>query len=385
MPTGMRYSFTDGPIDKRGISDAIFMLPWEEIPELAMFGMDSARQKFNIVNPMQRDIEVIEDKMRAMESTLNGALADGVGTTVNVAAGDGVLFRAGNIIKVDSELMRVTAVATDALTVVRGVHGTTGAAHSDAAPVLISTHTVQEGADYAQGYTTLTSQWMNHTQIISESVVITGTDKVVGKYGLTVDELEYHAGKLFNNNGSAGIVARLHAQTFYHGEKEQRTASLPGAMGGFNSRLSEIPSTNKVDLSGSAVTKDDIHTVIRGIRQNNGNPDILLCNAWGLEKIAGFYADTIRTTRDETVGGHEITQVLTPHGRVSVLYSWLCPEDEIYFVDREKVGWHALRPYTVNPTVELGDREGAEVLGEYTFLMINPEGHGKISNMSTTT
>ena len=67
------------------------------------------------------------------------------------------------------------------------------------------------------------------------------------------------------------------------------------------------------------------------------------------------------------------------------MYSWLCGETDVYFVDRNRVGWHALRPYAVNPTIELGDRMGAQVLGEYTFLMTNPEGHGKIFNMSAST
>ena len=378
---GLRYSFTDGPLDKRGISDAIFMLDWEEIPLLALLGMDSATQKFQLVNPMARTIEVIEDAMRSFTTTLDAdsLTAD---TTLDVQAGDGILFRSGDIIKVDDELMLVTAVSTDELTVTRGWGGTTAHDMVDTDPVLIVTNAVAEGADYRQGTTTLTTQWSNYTQIISEAVTITGTDQVVAKYGISVDELEYHASKLFNNGGRAGVIARYLAQTFYHGQKQVRAAGTPvSTMGGFNSRLSEIPASNKVALSGGALTKAAIHTVIRGIRQNNGNPDIMVCNAWAMEMINSFYEGNIRTTRDETVGGSEITQIMTPHGRVNVVYDWLCPTTEIYFIDRERVGWHALRPFETTPTIELGDRAGMQVLGEYTFLMTNPEGHGKISGM----
>lgn len=381
--TGLRYSFTDAAIDKRGISDAVFMLDWKEIPLLAMFGMDSATAKFRLVQAMSRDVEVIEDKMRPFQSILATALADGTGTAVVVTAGEGVLFREDDIIKIEDESMRVTAVATDTLTVVRGYGETTGVAHAQDLPILLVTRAVQEGEDYKTGFTTLTSQWMNHTQIISESVRVTKTDIAVNKWGVD-DELDYQVMKLFNNGGRAGVIARFLANTFYHGTREQRTASLPGAMGGFNSRLAEIPDSNKLLLAGAAVTRDDVETVIRGIRDNDGTPDILVTNSWGLKKLSDFYADTIQTTRDETIGGHEITQILTPSGTVSILYDWLCPQDQMYFVDRERVGWHALRPFEKTDTVELGDRFGAEVVGEYTFLMTNPEGHGRISGMDTT-
>lgn len=61
--------------------------------------------------------------------TLNGAIANATTTTVTMAAGHGISV--GHTIIVESEQMYVSAVATNTLTVVRGVNGTTAADHAD--------------------------------------------------------------------------------------------------------------------------------------------------------------------------------------------------------------------------------------------------------------
>ena len=58
-------------------------------------------------------------------------------TTFNVTATEGALFSPGNMILLDSEYMEVTGVSTDTLTVIRGVNGSTVAAHLQNAPVSI--------------------------------------------------------------------------------------------------------------------------------------------------------------------------------------------------------------------------------------------------------
>jgi len=56
-------------------------------------------------------------------------------TTLTVTSGS--LFDADQIIKIDNEILRVTAVSTADLTVVRGENGSTGATHTDGSTVYI--------------------------------------------------------------------------------------------------------------------------------------------------------------------------------------------------------------------------------------------------------
>jgi hypothetical protein len=63
----------------------------------------------------------------ATGSTLNGAITTTTATSVPVTSGTG--YAAGNIIKVDAELMQITNVATNTLTVIRGWNGSAAATH----------------------------------------------------------------------------------------------------------------------------------------------------------------------------------------------------------------------------------------------------------------
>lgn len=77
------------------------------------------------------------------------AVADGAGinavvTTINVSSASGAAsdlvsprFQAGQLIKIDSEYIDIQSIATNALTVKRGMYGSTAAAHLTAAPISI--------------------------------------------------------------------------------------------------------------------------------------------------------------------------------------------------------------------------------------------------------
>ncbi len=62
-------------------------------------------------------------------SALNGGINDSV-ATVDVTGGTGQYFKAGDIVEVYGEYMAVDSVSTDALTVRRGILGTTAASHT---------------------------------------------------------------------------------------------------------------------------------------------------------------------------------------------------------------------------------------------------------------
>lgn len=65
---------------------------------------------------------------------IDGALADTTGTSVTVD--DGTIFVVGGLIQVDTEVMLVTAIAGNVLTVERGYFSTTAATHLDDASIL---------------------------------------------------------------------------------------------------------------------------------------------------------------------------------------------------------------------------------------------------------
>ena len=65
---------------------------------------------------------------------LDGGINNSV-TTLDVDAGTGIVFAVGDRIKLSDEIMLITGIATDTLTIVRGYEGSTAASHSDEAVI----------------------------------------------------------------------------------------------------------------------------------------------------------------------------------------------------------------------------------------------------------
>ena len=84
----------------------------------------------------------IRDSSDEVKDNLDGAIADGTATTFNVDDNESSpsaavgFFRVGDLIRVEDEIMEVTAVAANTgdeaqLTVIRGVHGSNAVSHAD--------------------------------------------------------------------------------------------------------------------------------------------------------------------------------------------------------------------------------------------------------------
>ena len=379
MATGTRTSYTDTGVNMRSIADAVFMIDWTEAPLLNILGFGSENiKKFDLVNFPSTKIEWIEDTMSPY-TALTAEDMDDSETGMDVGTGTGSYFRQGDIVAVGSEYMLVTAVTTDTLTVVRAYGSTTAATSSTGATVTLLTRAMPEGAAATTGNTTTTSQPYNHSQIISEAAQATKTAIAIKKYGIE-DELDYQVSKLFANGGQAGKLAQFLQRTFYYGKRVTRSASAYGSMGGFGTFVT----TNVTNLSSASLQRADIHTKVRQIRDAGGMCTHLITGSWGLEKINGMYENYIRTTRDETRGGSEITMIKTPHGEVEVVYDWMCPAGYMYFINKEKVGWLPVRQFESGKIAEQGDYFLTDVVGEYTFALANEKSHGLIYGFSTT-
>jgi len=80
----------------------------------------------NLVTARQKLFQMPE---YGTKSTIAAALGVAA-TSITVAAGDGVKFKADDYFQIEAEIIRISAVATDTLTIVKGQFGTTDAAHN---------------------------------------------------------------------------------------------------------------------------------------------------------------------------------------------------------------------------------------------------------------
>jgi hypothetical protein len=382
MATGTRNTYSETANIKRSIGDYINNIDWTEAPLLRLFGVNN-QNKFRLVNWPNTRYEWLEDSMSARSTTLAEEAAQAE-TEIDVT--DGSIFKEGDVVKVESELMYVSSVATNTITVTRGFAGTSDVTHATALSIALATIARVEGADYDTGHTTALSNPYNFTQILAEAVKVTGSEAVNTKYGVA-DTMSYHLSKLIGgSNGMgeknrAGKLPILLQQTFYNGQRAVGTASTPRAMGGFEAYVT----TNVTDLSSAKLQRDHIEDAFQQCYEAGGDPDTIIVGSWLRRKISSFYEGLIATTNSETRGGSVIETVKTNFGQMEVMYDRWCPSDRLYIVEKSKLGWVEMRPFQVYDRPSTGDYTVKEILGEYGFVLTNQTAHAYIKNASTST
>lgn len=384
MATGQRTTYSDTSPQVRQISDLIRMIDWTEAALLNKFGVNGEK-KFRLVNGSRTKYEWLEDTMAPRSGVTAEALDDSE-TGIDLSAGQGDYLKAGDVLKIESELVYVSSVATDTATVVRGFADSTAAAHSSGVAWTLATSARLEGANATTGYSTTVTNPYNYTQILAEAVQVTGSEQEDTKYGID-NTMAYHIAKLIGggngvgSKGKAGKLAILLQQIFYYGKRAAGSASTARSAGGFE----YFVTTNVTNAASASLTRPMIENLMQSCYLAGGTPDTLICNAWQKRKITSFYEGLIRTERSEERGGSNITTIVTDFGDIEVLFDRWCPTDRLYLCEPEKVGWTTFRGFDVHDRASTGDYMLKDVLGEYGFVVVNETAHGYIHTLSTTT
>ena len=199
--------------------------------------------------------------MPTRTGTLN-EVASAAETEIDVQAGEGALLKKGDVLLIESELVLVSSIATDTLTVVRGYAGTTDAEHADDTPWKLATIARIEGDDFTTGYTTALTIPYNYTQILSEAVKVTGSAQKNTQYGIN-DEMAKHISRLIGGGygmgarNKAGKLAIMLQNTFYHGKRYIGTDAIPRSMGGFE----YFVTTNVTDAASAPLLRSHIENL----------------------------------------------------------------------------------------------------------------------------
>lgn len=384
MATGTRTTSTDANLIRPSLGDMIHQIDWTEAALLRKFGVNNEK-RFRLLNWPQIKVEWLEDAQSGTSSTLAEAL-DASETGIDVA--DGTLFKRGHIVKVESELMHVSSVASNTLTVIRGYAGSTAATHATSTAIYIRTEAQDAGATYVGGHTTVVDRPYNYTQILSQRIDVTRSEQKVNNYAVS-DTLAYHLTKLIGGNSTiggkfkAGTMAIELQNTFYHGLRNIGTTG-PRAMGGFN----QYVTTNVTNAASAALTRSMVESLLQTIFLAGGQPDTIICNTWPFVKFRNMFEGMMTSDISSERGGSRINMLRMPWGGqdIEVLFDRFCPNDELYIVESEKMGWVTFDPFHVIDTNTSGqDGVAKSVVGEYSFVLVNPGAHGRIHTISTTT
>ncbi len=268
------------------------------------------------------------------------------------------------------ELVLVTAVMANTLTLVRGYAGTTPEEFAKGQTLNILGNAAMEGADKPKARFTKREKRGNYTRIFQANVQVHGTDVAASQLGLS-DELDYQKQERLRElirdlentviNGREkmeGIISRLSTHSFKCGES------------GFT--------------VGDSLDETKINYVLRKLwESSNGNVDMIVVGGFQKRKM-NVFIDTQNTSPD-TVYGSMANVYESDYGVCKVITTRWMPHDAALLLDSSRVSVLPLagRSFHFKPLASTSDYECGELVGEYTLELKNEAAHGLITELNT--
>lgn len=338
---------------KVNIDELIYMLNPDDLPLLGGVNADGfptiPRQPVD-----NTEFSWLEDEFKTPRTTAAEAL-DATETGVDVAAGEGERFAAGDAIRIDDEVMTVSSVSNDTLTVVRGAAGTSAATHADGAEVIGIGTLLAEGSIGDEQFTGR-SKYSNYTQIWTSKIQITRTAQRIPKYGIA-NELARQTRKIMLAEGVNMEQALLYGVKYQSGTTRSTGGLAQFITSNTNSSADWLTVENIEDAQQTAYDAGGQFTAIVSNPANFG----ALNNLSGAERI-----QTV-TIEDERRGRRRATSVVTEFGDVLLVRNRYCKAADAFGINRENVIYRVFQPMVMQALAKTDDKDNYMFVAEGGF------------------
>jgi hypothetical protein len=289
--------------------DDIKLLEPSEAPLVTML-MDSS---FGTRNAAATKIEWPEGE-DIPPITVASASFTNVATTVNVAAGTGAYFKPNDLIRNDltGEVMRIDAVATDALTVVRGIGaGGTGIASVGSADTIVrlANASISGGTLPAIRMAKIVFNF-NYCQITRDPISATKDTQEVKMYGGSFMDFA----KAQKRREHLKALERV----LFWGKRDLKTDSAVAGTAGYPQfmcgGLVSYISANVTNLSGGTLSTTNLEAALRPIFRYGSGRRIAFCSPLAFSALANFSLSKLATPTGLSVYGVKAKQYVTGAG-----------------------------------------------------------------------
>lgn len=304
----------------RRVDDQIAMLEPNENP-LLTFTMKLKKRK-GIDSPRY---EWFEDDYVARWTTNSATTVNANSGSTTVTVNDGTLFVAGDLFLVPNadssstapELVRVTAVSTNTLTVVRAQGGTSVAAINAGAALRIVGNAYEEGAVTPSAKTTAPVAKISYTQIFRSSLNFTKTQVATKAYGAPDGERKREQRKKLIEQKE-----KMNAAFLFGSASESLTGGPTGAPVRTTMGLNSVISTNITD-AGGVLTKKTFETFSRSAFRYGSREKLLLASPMVISAIHDWGNSFLLVKPLEKVYGVDVNRVQTGHGTWMLARDWM--------------------------------------------------------------
>lgn len=363
------------------VSDVVGLVSPQETALLDALG-DPLREATSIHHEWLED-ELLPNKDAIDDATWSNPASD---TTFNVD--NGSRFRIGDQVQVEGseELLFVTAVSGNSLTVVRGYAGTTPENLADNAVLNILGNAALEGADKPNARFTNRVRCGNYTQIFTAAVEVSGSDMAASHLGLA-DEMDY-----LKQERLREMVRDLENTVINGGQPAadpQGSGTVRRTMKGIIQHLStNLFHTGDTGFpSGNDLDEAKINYVLRKIWENSsGNVDLIVVGGFQKRKINAFCSDSRSYGANDTKFTDMVGVYESDFGICRIVTTRYVPQDAVLFLDSSRISVLPLsgRSFHFKPLASSGDYECGELIGEYTLELKNEAAHGLIRDLTTS-
>ena len=362
------------------VSDLISIISPFETPLLDVLG-DGMRAATSTHH------EWLEDELLPNKDTINDSSITDPESDTQFDVAHGGRFRIGDQIQIEGsrELMLVTNIAGNTLTVVRGYAGTATAELANNQVVNILGNAALEGGDRPEARFTLRTRKGNWTQIFTAAVEVSGTDLAANQLGLA-DEMDYQKQErlreLLRDLENTVINGGMPTAT------PQGSAVVRRTMRGIVSHLqtnvfavgmSGFPSGNDLD-------EEKINAALRRIWENSsGNVDLIVVGGYQKRRINAFLQGVRGYTAKDTAYRDMVSVYESDFGVCRIVTTRWMPKDAVLLLDSSRISVMPLsgRSFHFKPLASTGDYECGELIGEYTLELRNEAAHGIIRGLTS--
>lgn len=373
--TGQRFTYSDTVNEAIDMASALDILRATDTPLLKLIGRDSTRTPVRNTKH-----EWLEDDLRGQTTN---AITSGLTNTTDpvttsITTGDGVKFRTDDIVRVENELMLVTATGASSLTLSRGYGGSTNASHGSGILITLIAPAIKQGITTpGEARTTTKSGKFNYTQIFEETVKSSKTNQSTNKY-TKQDDVEYQIANQME------VLGTNMEKVLLYGRKVAPAAGVAGAMDGIRAVLS----TNVYDKSGAVLTQTMMEDALQDVWSAGARASHMFVNSAQKRRINSFLDSYRQAGYNDEKLGNTVSRYDTDFGGVTVVLDRWMPTDEVLIIDASRIGFGPLNGRALSMMklpVTTKETDVWEISGEYTSEVRLEKSHARIHNLSTTT
>uniref|UniRef100_A0A6M3L5N1 Putative structural protein n=1 Tax=viral metagenome TaxID=1070528 RepID=A0A6M3L5N1_9ZZZZ len=342
-----------------------------------------------------------EDVFPARSATINEATVSSAETDFTVS--DGTLFRAGDlwILGNTGELVYVTNVASNVVTVTRRVGGTTGTVVTNGDDIHYVGTGHPTGMTARAKLTTQITQPYNYCQIFKEAFEVDNTLAATKLYGGTDRSyLRYKHAQIHNRDIErafwfGGRDDLTSADDNYATAWINTTAFLTKGLVGPDGAHGFI-TTNALGNDSSAYTEDDFDEDLRAIFRYGSGVKFLFGAPIVMSVISSWGRDALQTVPRDTTYGINIMRYVSPHGELNLINNKLFYDmadasagtNNIDFtklaviLDLENIWYRYLRDTMLEMGIQENDKDAVEdqYLTECGIMCKQEKTHGYLTD-----